>query len=264
MTFAVFGDMAYNIGILSSTARSYFLFLLGLSSALSDQGSGSDSICNTAEPPARPVESLNKTGRSGSQSEGLKSAFTLIETLVVCGIVLLLAGIIFPALTSARRRGQQASDMESMHQLALAGSMYQENYSHFPRFVNQLVDASAVPPEICGLKSDQVSIGARNYHIKYFGGLEQIQPMLTKYKNSVNCIGDYGYFQQVVDRIDTDPNAGWAFLSLELEPDERPPYFWGKKQYRIRSDGGVKAYPLPLTTTQTGHRLVNLNLFGLD
>lgn len=53
-----------------------------------------------------------------------KNNFTLIELLVVIAIIAILAGMLMPALSSARERGRSASCINILKQYALANIMY--------------------------------------------------------------------------------------------------------------------------------------------
>lgn len=63
-----------------------------------------------------------------------KRGFTLVEMLVVVGIIALLSAILLPALSSARERGRSAVCASNLHQLGLSISMYtQDSDGFYPR-----------------------------------------------------------------------------------------------------------------------------------
>jgi prepilin-type N-terminal cleavage/methylation domain-containing protein len=61
-------------------------------------------------------------------------AFTLVELLVVIGIIALLLSILLPSLNKARRNAESVACASNMRQLYLASAMFAgDNKGHLPR-----------------------------------------------------------------------------------------------------------------------------------
>jgi len=58
----------------------------------------------------------------------MRRGFTLIELLVVIAIIAILAAILFPVFARAREKARQTSCLSNVKQLALAATMYAQDY----------------------------------------------------------------------------------------------------------------------------------------
>ncbi|MGF1635230.1 MAG: type II secretion system protein [Phycisphaerae bacterium] len=78
-----------------------------------------------------------------------KSAFTLVELLVVIGIIALLIGILLPVLGNARRAAQETACLARLADLGKTLKIYQANYKDFYSY-SLYTDNGYVPPSEIG------------------------------------------------------------------------------------------------------------------
>src|SRR4051812_34195644 len=61
-----------------------------------------------------------------------KQAFTLVELLVVIGIIALLISVLLPTLGKARESGRRVACLSNLRQIAMAVMMYEQQWKRLP------------------------------------------------------------------------------------------------------------------------------------
>jgi general secretion pathway protein G len=67
-----------------------------------------------------------------TQCHSSSRGFSLVELLIVCAVIGLIAAIAIPNLVNAIQRGRQARSVGDLRGLATAIAMYQQDYAKFP------------------------------------------------------------------------------------------------------------------------------------
>lgn len=93
----------------------------------------------------RTMDALSKGTRGGTRTSRMpneplaqackprrRTAFTLIEMLVVMAIISILAGLLLPGLTAARQQARETDCVNNLRQIGLGIKMYDGSYEYLP------------------------------------------------------------------------------------------------------------------------------------
>jgi prepilin-type N-terminal cleavage/methylation domain-containing protein/prepilin-type processing-associated H-X9-DG protein len=149
----------------------------------------------------------------------LKSGFTLIEILVVLGIVTLLAAILFPVFNSVRTSARTATCASNLRQISVAISLYvQDNTQRYP-LIRQQMGCSWVDTVYPYTKSTEVFKCPANEHGQYVPGCSPEDPMVSSIGGPK--YGDNGSYDMVTPFTETkstiEPGGGVTSL-YTIEP----------------------------------------------
>ncbi len=115
----------------------------------------------------------------------LRRGFTLIEILVVVGIIALLIGILLPALSKVQERARMTQTMGLMQEFAKACDAFQQEFGRYPGLVPEEILAN--DPQISGTENAMLELMG--------GGVRKNDVDTSTYTNTTTGFGASGWVE---------------------------------------------------------------------
>jgi|GEM_PF-1396508 len=184
--------------------------------------------------PAMKNESANHSDRCRGKG------FTLVELLVVMGVIGVLAALLFPTVAASLRSGYRAQDISNMRQLGIAQAIYTQDYGEMALDASRLAKVGLVDPKILLSRFDPYPGGLATdiANQEVLQGLPENE-IMPLYPLSYIDIGvlNWGQVRYAKD-IANQPEPGWLI----------DPFFEGNQPdvlicfqlLRLENDGSVR------------------------
>lgn len=172
-----------------------------------------------------------------------RAGFTLLEILLVVVIVALLAAILLPVVSMAKRYSSRGVCIEQLRQIGVAVAMYEADNQTLPRNLDELREA-----QVAGIKSIALcpSDPVKGFSSRFDACRKKPHNFPQTYETMLDWI------PEMADRLKAaDPNHGVAVC--RVHGDRAPSYALGMRQFcdyawhmfegpllRLRRDGSVQ------------------------
>lgn len=191
---------------------------------------GSSGSAHTGNPPCASLSVIREQAACW-RPRFTSGAFSLIELLVVIGIIGLLAGLLLPVLTRAKGKGRQAVCLSNQKQVAMAFHLYlEEQKEQFPAPGSQMLYGPLSEDWLHWQWNRDISKSAIAPYAGNFAALKKLFRCPTDAKaadmalTQTALLGDYGFsYAMTALRLTSDVNAGLA-LAVDRLSGRRYPF----------------------------------------
>lgn len=172
-----------------------------------------------------------------------RAGFTLVEILVVIGILVVLAAIITPAVVRAKVEARTVDELSALRQIHVALELYRGDYGKDPPNVPQMVKAGYSKPHLYASFFDALPEGMANWHR---GISAEMGIAATNYKDSRLPLTELAG-PQIVQSVSESKGAGWLVSFAQRPGDTYPGHErdsvlarqWRGRYLRVLNDGAV-------------------------
>ncbi|MCA0360023.1 MAG: prepilin-type N-terminal cleavage/methylation domain-containing protein [Armatimonadetes bacterium] len=161
-----------------------------------------------------------------------RKAFTLIELLIVIGIVVIIAALLFPLFSAAKRKAMETQELNQLRQWAVAHESYLADFDDkLPGDTIPLVRGGYAPASLCALPWDPFPEGWANSN-RHDG----IAPK-TPYKDSFMPLR-LAAGRQFFEAFRQSNNGGWLISASHDSSYDAGDVVLKKSKYRRLTFGG--------------------------